>query len=325
LNKVSWGQTDRSGHTDEKGYWETAFKTDGDFGIMIAPGIVPTKYGIVIWVGKEIVLQYASSFREYNESDRSPGFFKMYRIYIIITAIIFVALFLLLKVKNRKKMKNAIISLVLLAPIMLEAQWRNPPGESKETWKQVQKAQESITKLFETTNNLLDATEKLKQGYEALKTLDKKEVIPDVSSTGPMMPSSCAGYSNKTHVPGGSCDCFAKALDRLNRNRTMLEKLRIKSTNIINFADTWVDFGDAMAGLHPMLEYGWVIQKIGITKEKNLTRSIAIEKHKEIMRAIHESLIALGDCEAKFGERDWYQKFGFMYYEFLEDKYRPAF
>jgi len=33
----------------------------------------------------------------------------------------------------------------------------------------------------------------------------------------------------------------------------------------------------------------------------------------------------IGECEAKFGEADWYQKFGFIYYEFLFSAYKPSF
>jgi hypothetical protein len=43
------------------------------------------------------------------------------------------------------------------------------------------------------------------------------------------------------------------------------------------------------------------------------------------MAAIEKDLKDIGECEAKFGEVDWYQKFGFIYYEFLYSAYKPSF
>ncbi len=43
------------------------------------------------------------------------------------------------------------------------------------------------------------------------------------------------------------------------------------------------------------------------------------------MAAIQDSLKTISACEAKMGERDWYEKYGFVYYEFLYDAYKPSF
>lgn len=39
---------------------------------------------------------------------------------------------------------------------------------------------------------------------------------------------------------------------------------------------------------------------------------------------LHDSMIELGRCETQYGEPDWYDRVGYMYYEFLTDKYRPS-
>ena len=33
-------------------------------------------------------------------------------------------------------------------------------------------------------------------------------------------------------------------------------------------------------------------------------------------------MIDIAECEEEFGERDWYDRFGFMFYEFMKEKYR---
>lgn len=53
LNKENWHQANKTGQTDDKGHWETNFKTEGDFGIMVVPQTKPAKYTLVTWVGDE--------------------------------------------------------------------------------------------------------------------------------------------------------------------------------------------------------------------------------------------------------------------------------
>jgi hypothetical protein len=49
------------------------------------------------------------------------------------------------------------------------------------------------------------------------------------------------------------------------------------------------------------------------------------QKHQAVMDASQKDLQDMSVCEAKLGEKDWYQKSGFIYYEFLYAAYRPSF
>ena len=55
------------------------------------------------------------------------------------------------------------------------------------------------------------------------------------------------------------------------------------------------------------------------------TLVISNQKHQQLMAAIEKDLKDIGQCEVRFGEPDWYQKFGFIYYESLYAAYKPSF
>jgi LPXTG-motif cell wall-anchored protein len=101
LNKENWHQANKSGETDGKGHWQTSFKTEGDFGIMVVPKTKPAKYTLVTWMGKEAKEVGVSS----PFSDKAPGadggFFKKNLLYIVIGAVVLLGiLFFVLKRKK---------------------------------------------------------------------------------------------------------------------------------------------------------------------------------------------------------------------------------
>lgn len=74
LNKENWIQAHRKGETDDKGRWETKFKTEGDFGIMVVPGEKPAKYTLVTWVGDEAKdIGMGSPFKGGGSGTKSSG------------------------------------------------------------------------------------------------------------------------------------------------------------------------------------------------------------------------------------------------------------
>ena len=43
------------------------------------------------------------------------------------------------------------------------------------------------------------------------------------------------------------------------------------------------------------------------------------------MTSLRDVLSRLDSCEARFGMRDWYNRFGFLYMTFMQDKYKRWF
>ena len=39
------------------------------------------------------------------------------------------------------------------------------------------------------------------------------------------------------------------------------------------------------------------------------------------MKTLKDSMVDMAICEAEFGTPDWYDRFGFIYYEFMKVRY----
>ena len=119
---------------------------------------------------------------------------------------------------------------------------------------------------------------------------------------------------------------MATAVDKLRKNRQMLEKLRILVANQKAFVDKATALGNSFAQLHTVLGLQWVgIKKHDIDEPYTQFKTLSNQKHQALMAAIQTDLKDISECEAKLGEPDWYQKFGFVYYEFLYAAYKPSF
>lgn len=104
LNKENWVQPNKSGETDDKGYWHTSFKTEGDFGIMVVPKEKPAVYTLVTWVGAEAKdVGVTSPFKGAESAAPTGGesFFSKNIIYIILGAVI-VGLLAFIFLKRKK-------------------------------------------------------------------------------------------------------------------------------------------------------------------------------------------------------------------------------
>jgi hypothetical protein len=48
-------------------------------------------------------------------------------------------------------------------------------------------------------------------------------------------------------------------------------------------------------------------------------------KYAQLMAHLKQELEAIAKCEEQvYGEKDWYQRYGFMYYEFMSGRYQRA-
>jgi hypothetical protein len=186
------------------------------------------------------------------------------------------------------------------------------------------KAVEEMLKQLKSFLQLQESAEKF---WQALKGLSADEALPDDSQRGPALPSSCVDGTWKMGTDGArNCQCMATAVDKLRKNRQMLEKLRIYVANQKVFVDKATALGNSYAQLHTMLGLQWVgIRKHDIEEPYAQFKITANQKHQLLMAAIQKDLQDVSDCEAKLDEPDWYSKYGFMYYEFLYAAYKPSF
>ena len=224
-----------------------------------------------------------------------------------IVGVVIVVIFAILFFRSKSKRAAACLILgVLLTQNSLNAQ---------DDIKNITKGMDYLKKFWELEKNG-------KKMWDDSNPLSPGEAAPDMSQRGPMMPSSCAGDKQSSE----ECHCFAAAAERLNKNRLMLEKLRIMVANQKAFKDKAIALGNSYAQLHTLMGLQWIgIRTHDIEEPYEQFKTIANQKHQAVMAAIQDSLKQISACEAKMGEKDWYEKYGFVYYEFLYDAYKPSF
>jgi hypothetical protein len=76
LHTDNWHKADQSGTTNDKKHWDTKFKTEGDFGIMVIGPPQVSKYALIVWNGKDVKPVMPSPFKKMGKSSGGGGFFS---------------------------------------------------------------------------------------------------------------------------------------------------------------------------------------------------------------------------------------------------------
>ena len=167
-----------------------------------------------------------------------------------------------------------------------------------------------------------DLADKSKKTDDLLKnepfTKDDAENNPDPDPAGqPLLPATCKDDEE--------CEkCFVKPYALLQNTRVRFEKLRgiyHHTVTGINDALAWGDNAANLAG--GMAALAWMKEKQGVRASlKNLDDSYD-GKYAELVATLKEALDGISQCEEQvFGEVAWYDRFGFIYYQFMADRYR---
>jgi len=313
LHKENWEQAHATGDTGGSGHWDTKFKTSGDFGIKMTSDRPTARYALLVWVGDEVTAPMPSPFTRGGSpaaAPQSPA--TNVNVLYLIIALLAGALIAVVLVKSRSARSCLVIGAI--AGSMLAAAPVFAQGYDK-----------AVAAMLSDLKQFLSQQESVEKFWQSLKTLSQNEAQPGDTQTGPSLPSSCV--DNAWALPANpGCQCMATAVDKLRKNRQMLEKLRVLVANQKNFVDKAIALGNSYAQLHTMLGLQWVgIRKHDIEEPYAQFKQISNQKHQALMAAIQKDLQDISVCEGKLGEKDWYQKFGFAYYEFLYAAYRPAF
>jgi hypothetical protein len=311
LHKETWDQANARGQTDSRGHWDTRFKTSGDFGIRVTADHLPARYALVVWTGGEVNAPMPSPFTRAGGSTSATRSSSNTLLYLVIAALAG-ALIAVVFMKSRSARSWVLIA--TLAGASLTARPVFAQGYDK-----------AVAAMLSELKQFLQQQESVEKFWQSLKTLSQSETPPDEARRGPSLPSSCV--DDAWALPSNpGCQCMTTAVDKLRKNRQMLEKLRILVANQKNSVDKAIALGNSYAQLHTLMGIQWVgIRKHDIEEPYAQFKQISNQKHQALMDAIQKDLQDVSTCEAKLGERDWYQKFGFMYFEFLYAAYRPAF
>ena len=98
--------------------------------------------------------------------------------------------------------------------------------------------------------------------------------------------------------------------------------MRCIYTNTKKFTDAAISFGDNVSGIHGVMGIAWQNERRGIEKSLQDFEKTYDKKYADLMTSMQTALNGINACEAKFGMRDWYQRFGFLYFEMMKEKYK---
>ena len=169
---------------------------------------------------------------------------------------------------------------------------------------------EDLMKIYESWQEFTAAHDGL--------TKDDRQFDPDYEPPGsPKIPSACAGSEQ--------CNaCYEKAVKDINFYRFSLDKGRGIANNTLQYAKKANAFGDTASGSMGVGGLAWTHKaKPQIEKAVAKLRKTYQGKYTEWIAGMETSLKALGKCEEEFfKERDWYTRFGYIYYSFMADRYK---
>lgn len=178
-------------------------------------------------------------------------------------------------------------------------------------------------KLIEDTKKLVDLAKKADAGntamqeFEALDPSDA-QYEPKFDAPGtPELPLLCKSASQ--------CEaCFKEPYQELNRTRFRFEKLRKLNRVTKKMLRENIAWGDAAAGLAGGLTpLAWESEKVKIRQSEKNFNAAYDEKYAELTATLLGTLQEISACEEQvFGEQGWYERYGFMYYQFMADSYR---
>ena len=137
--------------------------------------------------------------------------------------------------------------------------------------------------------------------------------VPPGNSPDPDQPS---------HDERQGCSCLEEAYEELTRRRYSLEKLLKIGQHTKRVIDFSISFGDNVSGVHAVSGLAWQSERRGIMQSKESFDHTYQDKHEELIGKLHKVLLQIDECERMLGTNDWYSSAGFIYYEFMKERYR---
>jgi hypothetical protein len=142
------------------------------------------------------------------------------------------------------------------------------------------------------------------------------ECTPDFNeSSNTRMSYQCA--------PESPCqNCFTDARDKMNFYRRQLARLNCIYQNTKNFTNSAVAFGDGASGIHAMTAIAWQRERSKIMAGMEGLKRTYDTRYIEFIQGLKAALMEFDACENRYGQGDWYQKSGFIYFEMMKERYK---
>lgn len=349
LVKKHWDQPIQRCTTDASGTCTLKFRTHGDLGLVIQQQTGTSKtFLIEALIGTKVMLPpKRHAFVKTTDASSS----SMTTVLIAVFAAVGLILAVLFWFKFKKRLNASVLLLIGFGVFALPESGQTAPvsggppiytdelsfDELLQTLDQysdqrdalqgrlkdiegLSEIAESVKGMFEKFGKIADSLEHLQSmldGYGQL-TGEDGEYVPDLDDRAlPDVPSSC--------IDNPECQaCFSKAHEKFIGDRLLLEELRIIYSSTRNFSKAALSFGDSASGVHGVSGLAWQSERRKIEKSLKNMNNAYDNKYQELIDRAYESLQQIAACENQFGTKDWYQAFGFMYFDFLKTKYKRA-
>jgi hypothetical protein len=164
---------------------------------------------------------------------------------------------------------------------------------------------------------MTDAVQTVFEGYDALSDLDREldGAMDEPEANAPPVPVSCLGRE-------GCEACFGSAYLQLARSRLLLLRARAIFDATHRFATAAQALGDNLAPSTREAAFVWQMQKPRIAESLGAFDQSFDRKIADMLAVVRRTLQELGECEGRYySNPDWYQRYGFVYFEFLQSRY----
>lgn len=171
-----------------------------------------------------------------------------------------------------------------------------------------------------TAVSIYNAYGELNDGFSGLDASDNEANEAFNRESGPTVPSSCAQGS-------AACGaCYSEAVRKIDFNRYWLLRARILTVNTNKVGKAGLAMLDAVSAAGqaagPVLQAS---ERPAIEKRLKTLHAKYEEKAAVYLSNLEAGMRALGDCEGRyFGSRDWYQRYGYLYVSFMQERYAKA-
>jgi len=349
LAKNTWNEVEESATTrgSDDGIINFKLRTEGDFGFKIIPTGEKINYSIVVYASSPIQEQLGSVFKKAKANDyendsggsltegdssTNSGGGSNIILYIILGVALLVIGFLAAKLSSKNKAGIIVILLSLTFSFQSIAQGELrifDPGElensSYEDWLEQEAPQlaedgvEALDRGLDRIGIVGDIISDDKRYTRVRELYDSYVGLGDCMSAGPppgmpRIPSFC-----ETDECGS---CFQRARADFNTTRYSLERLKTIYSCTKTFTDKAISFGDNVSGIHGVSGLAWQAERTQIMKSIKSLKKSYDAKYVELLASQKRALMKLNDCEAEHGIPDWYDRFGYMYYEFSAMNYK---
>lgn len=207
------------------------------------------------------------------------------------------------------------VVLALLIPAAAAAQGFGSPSDNP-----VGEVRGALGDAADAGQQVGNAVETAMESHDALGDLDRQldDALDDPEPDVPPVPSSC--------IDRPACEeCFFRAYEQLARSRVLLLRAQALFTATHRFATSSQAHGDNLAPMSKEAALYWMAQKQRIAVSLTQFDAVYDKKIEAMLAVVERTLRELGVCEKNFYDTlDWYQRYGFIYFEFLQSRYRRS-